>query len=78
MVGIEFYASGGTPCAGRAKSSADDFVVEERITEFPLTGEGRPDYFPLYRVQKRSIDTLHMAMDLAGELRSRVSYGGLK
>jgi len=77
-VGIEFYATGGTPCAGRAKSSADDFVVEERLVDVPLAGEGGPDSFPLYRVQKRSIDTFHMAKDLAGELRCRVSYGGLK
>jgi len=77
-VGIEFYASAGAPCAGRAKSSASDFVVEERIIEFPLSGEGHPDTFPLYRVQKRSIDTLHMAKDLASELRSRVSCGGMK
>ena len=77
-VGIEFYASGGAPCAGRAKSSADDFVVEERLTDIPFHGEGDPDGFPLYRVQKRSIDTFHMAKDLAGELRCKVSYGGLK
>ena len=77
-VGIEFYASDGAPCSGRAKSSADDFVVEERLTDVPLAEEGGPDSFPLYRVQKRSIDTLHMAKDLAGELRCNVSYGGLK
>jgi len=77
-VGMEFYASSGAPCSGRAKSSADDFIVEERLIGVPFAGEGHPDSFPLYRVQKRSIDTFHMAKDLAGELRSNVSYGGLK
>jgi len=77
-VGIEFYATGGSPCSGRAKSSADDFVVEEILTDVPFTGAGNPDGLPLYRVQKRSIDTLHMAKDLAGELKSNVSYGGMK
>jgi len=77
-VGIESYASVGAPCSGKAKSSADDFIVEERLTDAPLTREGHPEGFPLYRVQKRSVDTLHMANDLAVELRSRVSYGGLK
>ena len=77
-VGIEFYASGGAPCSGKAKSAAEDFVVEERLTgESPAMGE-RPGYLPLYRVNKRSIDTLHMARDLSRELRSNVSYGGLK
>jgi len=77
-VGIESYVSGGAPCSGRAKSSADDFIVEERLTDVPLTEEGCADSLPLYRIQKRSIDTLHMAKDLAGELRCSVSYGGLK
>jgi tRNA pseudouridine13 synthase len=77
-VGIEFYASGGAPCSGRAKSSVDDFEVEEQLTGASFTSDEGPDSFPLYRVQKRSIDTLHMAKDLAGELRCNVSYGGLK
>jgi len=77
-VGIEFYATSGSPCSGRAKSSADDFVVEEILADVPITGAGHPDGLPLYRVQKRSIDTLHMAKDLAGELRSNVSYCGMK
>ena len=77
-VGIEFYASGGAPCSGRAKSFPDDFVVEERLTDVSFAEEGRPDSYPLYRVQKRSVDTLHMAKDLARELRCDVSYGGLK
>ena len=78
VVGIEFYASGGPPCSGRAKSSPEDFLVEERLTDTPFAGEGHLDGFPLYRVHKRSIDTLHMTKDLAGELGSNVSYGGLK
>jgi tRNA pseudouridine13 synthase len=53
-------------------------VVEERLKEFPFVGEGGPGSFPLYRVQKRSIDTFHMAKEIAVELRCKVSYGGLK
>jgi len=75
---MEFYASGGTPCSGRVKSKAEDFVVEEQLSDLSVTKEERPDYLPLYRVRKRSIDTLHMAKDLARELRSNVSYGGMK
>jgi tRNA pseudouridine13 synthase len=77
-VGIEFYATRGPPCSGKARSAADDFVVEEQLAGEPIVLDERPDYFPLYRVEKRSVDTLHMAKDLAGELRSNVSYGGLK
>ena len=77
-VGMEFYASGGAPCSGKAKSSTEDFVVEEKLSGVPPAPDERPDWFPLYRVEKRSIDTLHMARDLAVQLRSNVSYGGLK
>lgn len=77
-VGIEFYASGGAPCPSKAKSSAEDFVVEERLSGDPPAPDQGPDRFPLYRVEKRHIDTLHMARDLAQVLRSNVSFGGLK
>ena len=35
-------------------------------------------YFPLYRVEKRSIDTIHMEKYLGEALKSRVSTSGLK
>jgi tRNA pseudouridine13 synthase len=77
-VGIEGYATNGDPCYGRARSSADDFVVEEQLLEREIAKEERPDYLPIYRVEKRGIDTLHMADDLAHFLKSKVSYCGLK
>ncbi len=77
-VGMERYASGGAPCHGRARSSEEDFVVEEQLSGIDVSRDERPGYFPLYRVQKRSMDTIHMAKDLSGALRSRVSYGGMK
>ena len=76
--GIECYATVGAPCPARAKTAPEDFVVEEQIIPQGLAQEARPDYFPLYRVEKRSIDTMHMARDLSVAFRSRVSYGGLK
>lgn len=77
-VGIDWYVTDGDPCPARARSSPEDFVVEERISAPGLTSEPRPDYLPLYRVEKRGIDTMHMARELGEELRSRVSYAGLK
>ena len=77
-VGIDWYATGGEPCAARAKSSAEDFVVSEDAEISGLVTEESPGYYPLYRVEKHSIDTLHMAEELSAALRSRVSYGGLK
>lgn len=77
-IGIETYASTGAPCRALAKSSEEDFRVEESIPELEITNEDRPDYYPLYRVEKRSIDTLHMEKSLSEALRSRLSYGGMK
>ena len=77
-VGIDWYSTGSAPCAGRARTSADDFMVEEQVelsglVEGPLAG-----YYPVYRVEKQDVDTLHMAQEIAKALKSRVSYGGLK
>ncbi len=77
-VGMEWYATTGTPCPCRVKASAEDFVVEELLTLPEVTAERRAGYYPLYRVEKRSIDTMHMAQELSDALKSRVSYGGLK
>lgn len=77
-VGISWYATGGTPCKARVKSTAEDFGVEEQIADLGLSTEERASFYPLYRVEKNSIDTMHMARTLGGALRSRVSYGGLK
>jgi tRNA pseudouridine13 synthase len=77
-VGIEGYATKGPPCHGRAKSSPADFVVEELAEAGEVSVDEKPGYLPLYRVEKGSIDTLHMAEELSAALRSRVSFGGMK
>jgi tRNA pseudouridine13 synthase len=77
-IGIETYASTGAPCRASAKSSEEDFRVEEFIPTLEIANEDRPNNYPLYRVEKRSIDTLHMERSLGEALRSRLSYGGMK
>lgn len=76
--GILCYATAGPSCAGRVKSAPDDFHVEEVIDTSRMTAEWADGRYPLYRVQKESIDTMHMAAQLADVLKSRVSYGGMK
>ncbi len=77
-VGMECYGSSGSPCTARAKTNEEDFRVEEIVAQPEITKEPRPDYFPVYRIEKRSIDTMHMGRELGEALKSRVSYGGLK
>ena len=52
--------------------------MEEFIPKMEIANEDRPNYYPLYRVEKRSIDTLHMERSLSEALRNRLSYGGMK
>ena len=75
---MECYASDGGPCAARARTSPEDFRVEERLLGLEISSLETPGYLPLYRVEKRSVDTMHMARELAAALKSRVSYAGLK
>jgi tRNA pseudouridine13 synthase len=75
---METYASTGEPCRASVKSSEEDFRVEEFILKLETTSEDLPGYYPLYRVEKRSIDTLHMERSLGEALKSRLSYGGMK
>ena len=77
-VGIEWYATRGLSCQARAKSKPEDFVVREQAELGEVSAEARTGYFPLYRIEKGSIDTVHMAEELSQALRSRVSYGGMK
>ena len=77
-VGIEWYATGGEPCPARAKRSPEDFVVSELAVFSGVITEAKEGYYPLYRVEKRSMDTFHMAEELSDALKSRVSYGGMK
>ena len=75
---MQWYVTDGEPCRGQAKEAPEDFVVEEKISVPEMTSEPYQDSLPLYRIEKRSIDTMHMAQELSEALRSRVSYAGLK
>ena len=77
-VGIDWHVTDGPPCSARVKSAPEDFMVEELVSIPGMTTGPRADYFPLYRVEKRSVDTMHMAREISAALRSRVSYAGLK
>ncbi|MDE1857644.1 MAG: tRNA pseudouridine(13) synthase TruD [Thaumarchaeota archaeon] len=72
-VGIEVYATAGDRCGGVAKSSAEDFRVEEMVSVGEMGKEPLPGYFPVYRVEKLGVDTMHMAELLSRALKSRVS-----
>jgi tRNA pseudouridine13 synthase len=75
---MERYASGSPPCPARLKKDPEDFRVEEALTDVEIRVEPGPGLLPLYRVEKWSLDTLHLERELASVLKSRVSFGGLK
>lgn len=78
LVGMEVYGSPTPGCGGRIKSRAEDFRVEESIGDLRVAVDRGPGMLPLYRVEKRMIDTLHLERELARALKSRVSFAGLK
>lgn len=76
--GMEAYATDSPPCSGRIKCSDEDFRVEEVLRAEGLVGERRPGYVPLYRVEKRGVDTFHLEMELSTVLKSRLTHAGIK
>ena len=77
-VGMEVYVSQSPPCKARIKDRADDFRVEESLAGLEVEEEPGPGLIPLYRVEKRLIDTLHLERALSAALKSRVSFAGMK
>jgi tRNA pseudouridine13 synthase len=75
---MDVYASESPPCGALVRAFEDDFRVEEVVSLDHVSPEPRPGFYPVYRVEKRSIDTMHMEGELSAALGSRVSYGGLK
>jgi tRNA pseudouridine13 synthase len=76
-LGMDVLVSESLPCSARLRASDEDFKVDEVIS-LDLVNSPKPGYFPVYRVEKRSIDTMHMERELSKALGSKISYGGLK
>jgi len=77
-VGMEVYSTDSPPCQARLRTRSDDFVVEEAFGGGAVTSEPAPGMVPLYRVEKSSMDTLHVAQAMAVRLKSRMAYAGMK
>jgi tRNA pseudouridine13 synthase len=76
--GMEVYASYSLPCWARMKTSPEDFVVEEVLGGLKLLQEPTADMYPIYRVEKRLLDTFHLERELSKALQSKVKFVGLK
>jgi tRNA pseudouridine13 synthase len=74
-VGMTQYATRTSRQAGKLRVELLDFQVEEQID---LDVGQMATGFPLYRIEKKNIDTIHMARIVSTMLKSRVSYAGLK
>jgi tRNA pseudouridine13 synthase len=77
-VGMELYASESPPCRARIRTKPEDFQVEEVLAGLEVLCESRPGFLPLYKVEKKGIDTIHLEAELANALRSRISFAGMK
>jgi tRNA pseudouridine13 synthase len=52
--------------------------VEESFASNEVSTQPAAGRIPLYRVEKRSVDTLHVARAMAAALKSRTAYAGMK
>jgi len=77
-VGMGVYATQSPPCRARMRVSDDDFRVTELVNLEDIKREESPGALPLYRLEKRGSDTLHVARRISKHLESRVSFGGMK
>lgn len=72
------YASLSPPCRARIKARAEDFRVEESLVGVEVVSEPARGLLPLYRVEKRFIDTPHLEKAMSVLLKSRISFAGMK
>ncbi len=77
-VGMEVYATDSPPCSARLRVEPEDFEVEEAFSAKAVSAQPGAGSVPLYRVEKRSMDTLHVAQAMGRSLKSRVAYAGMK
>lgn len=78
QVGMSRYVTASPPCQGKIRVAREDFHVSEMMEAEGLISQPNEGYLPLYRVEKFGMDTFHVARILSAELRSRLSYAGLK
>ncbi len=77
-VGMGIYASQAPPCSARIKAKPEDFRVEEDLAGIAAVREYSDGLLPLYRIEKRLIDTPHLEREMSESLKSRVSFAGMK
>lgn len=79
MGGLECYATSSPPCSAKVRSVDEDFQVEEVLNEeVKPSPEPFSHCYPLYRVEKRSMDTFHLEAELSSVFGRRVRYAGIK
>lgn len=76
--GLELYVTSAPPCEAKLRTYDEDFRVEEILRDVDISPNPFPGSIPLYKAEKKSIDTLHLERSLSAVLKSRVSYAGIK
>jgi tRNA pseudouridine13 synthase len=76
--GLLVYGSQGPRYQVKLRERNEDFQVEEIIDLGDIRSEPCEGCVPVYRVEKRGIDTPHMARVMSERLKSNVNFGGLK
>ncbi len=76
--GLLAYGSSGPRFHVKLRERFEDFQVEEILNLGAITSEPCEGCVPIYKVEKRGIDTLHMVRVLSEKLKSSVNFAGMK
>lgn len=76
--GLLAYGSPGPRFHVKLRERFEDFQVEEILNLGTMTSEPCEGCVPIYRVEKRGIDTLHMVRVLSEKLKGSVNFAGMK
>ncbi|MFV2057927.1 MAG: tRNA pseudouridine(13) synthase TruD [Thiohalomonadales bacterium] len=71
------YAYERPEISGQIRSTAEDFIVVEKLS-FEPSGEGEHVYLYIQKRELNTLDVVHLLANLSGVKNNRISYAGLK
>jgi tRNA pseudouridine13 synthase len=78
QIGISVYSTKFTGIGGQIRTEAEDFKVDEVLSEKSLKSISQQDGYAVYKLKKKKIDTNHALSDIFSKKRIRLKALGLK
>ena len=77
-IGISIYSTSFSGCGGKIRSSKDDFLVSEIISQKTINRISENDGYAVYKLKKQNIDTRHAINNIFKKTGLRLKSLGLK